>query len=75
MQIHNRNIWYQFCLVCLATIGAVGGCLYLFVVLVDPWDGLPLSLPLHRLPVTSNARFTMPMLARRSRFDGHPRAA
>lgn len=69
MRIHNRNIWYQFCLVFLATIGTVGGCLYLFVVLVDPWGGLPLSLPLHRLPVTSNARFTMPMLAQKPGFD------
>ncbi|AHI25328.1 hypothetical protein BGC31_13825 [Komagataeibacter xylinus] len=69
MQIHNRPVWHQFCLVFPATAGVVGGCLYLFVVPVDPWGGLPLSLPLHRLPLTSNARFTMPMLARRTGSD------
>ncbi|KPH86734.1 hypothetical protein GLUCOINTEAF2_0200652 [Komagataeibacter intermedius AF2] len=67
MRRYKKNIWYWFCSIFLATIGAAGGCLYLFVVLVDPWGGLP--LPLHRLPVTGNARFTMPMLARDGHFD------
>ena len=42
---------------------------YLFVVLVDPWAMLPFSPPLPRVPVSSNARFTMPALARSPRFD------
>ncbi len=37
--------------------------------MVDPWDSLPLSPPLPRVPITSNARFSMPALARLPRFD------
>ncbi len=36
---------------------------------IDPWDVLPLSPPLPRIPVSSNARFTMPALAHAARFD------
>ncbi len=43
--------------------------LFLFVATIDPWDVLPLSPPLPRVPVSSNARFTMPALARAPRFD------
>ncbi len=42
---------------------------FLFVAIVDPWDVLPFSPPLPRVPVSSNARFTMPALARAARFD------
>ena len=48
--------------------GAVGA-VYLFVVVVDPWDTLPLSPPLPRVPISSNARFSFPALARSPRFD------
>ena len=60
-----RRFWWQ----CLAAALALAAACYLFVALVDPWDGLPLSLPLPRQPVTSLARYTMPMLARRPYFD------
>lgn len=43
--------------------------LYAFVALVDPWDTLPLSPPLPRVPISSNARFSFPALARSPRFD------
>ena len=42
---------------------------YAFVVLVDPFDTLPLSPPADRVPVASNARFAFPSLARSDRFD------
>ena len=42
---------------------------YAFVVLVDPFDILPLSPPADRAPVASNARFAFPSLARSDRFD------
>lgn len=48
---------------------AVFGFVYLFVVVVDPWGVLPLSPPLPRVPVSTNARFSMPALARSTRFD------
>jgi hypothetical protein len=43
--------------------------IYAFVVLVDPWGSLPWSLPLDRMPVTSNQRFAYPVLARSAQFD------
>ncbi len=36
---------------------------------IDPWGMLPVSLPLARAPVSTNARFSMPALARDARFD------
>ena len=47
----------------------VAAVVYLFVVLVDPFDTLPLSPPADRVPVATNARFSFPALARSSRFD------
>ena len=43
--------------------------IYAFVVLVDPFDTLPLSPPADRVPVATNARFAFPSLARSDRFD------
>lgn len=43
--------------------------LYGFVCLVDPWDALPLSPRLPRVPISGNARFSFPALARDPRFD------
>ena len=42
---------------------------YAFVVLVDPFDTLPLSPPADRVPVATNARFSFPSLARSAKFD------
>ena len=42
---------------------------YLFVVIVDPWGSLPLSPPLPRVPISTNARYAFPALARAPRFD------
>ena len=43
--------------------------LYAFVAVVDPWDTLPLSPRLPRVPISSNARFSHPAIARNPRFD------
>lgn len=43
--------------------------LYGFVVMVDPWDTLPLSPPLPRVPISTNARYSFPALARSPQFD------
>lgn len=50
---------------------AVGTALfvYLFVVLVDPWGMLPLRLPLPRVPISTNARYSFPALAESGAFD------
>jgi hypothetical protein len=43
--------------------------MYAFVVIVDPWGVLPLSPPLPRAPISTNARFSFPALARSRAFD------
>ena len=53
----------------LLTCGGTVAMLYAFVVLVDPWDSLPLSPPLPRVPISTNARFSFPALARSPRFN------
>ncbi len=53
-------------------VGATLGLLafvYLFVALIDPWGMLPLSPPLPRVPISTNARFSMPALASAPAFD------
>ena len=42
---------------------------YLFVVLVDPWGMLPLHLPITRVPISTNARYSFPALAIDPEFD------
>ena len=63
------DAWRRFFILALGGATALGLALYLFVVLVDPWGALPLSLPLPRVPVSTNARYAHPMLAREARFD------
>ena len=43
--------------------------MYAFVIILDPWDALPLSPPLPRVPISSNARFSHPAIARNPHFD------
>ena len=67
----NRPVdpWRRFAKTLLLTAAGLVGGLYLFVIAVDPWGSLPLSLPLPRVPISSNARFAFPVLARSPRFD------
>ncbi|GBQ27264.1 hypothetical protein HLH34_09230 [Gluconacetobacter azotocaptans] len=65
----HAGAWRRFALTFAATLGGAGLFVFLFVVTVDPWDMLPLSPPLHRIPISTNARYTMPVLARSDRFD------
>lgn len=50
-----------------ATVTA--SAVFAFVAVVDPWNMLPLSPPLARVPISTNARFSFPALAREHRFD------
>lgn len=61
--------WRRFLRVFAATAAGLGMAIYLFIVTVDPWNMLPLSPPLARAPISTNARFSMPALASSSRFD------
>ncbi len=61
--------WRRFFLRFVATVGGAIALVYAFVVLVDPFDTLPIAWPADRPPVASNARFAFPALARSDRFD------
>jgi hypothetical protein len=51
-----------------ATLGVLA-FVYLFIILIDPWGMLPLALPWPRVPISTNARFSMPALASARHFD------
>jgi hypothetical protein len=65
----DPRVWRRFFRLCAGFAAAVTAVIYLFVVLVDPYDVLPLSVPADRPPVSTNARFSFPALARSARFD------
>lgn len=65
----SRHRWASFLrllVVSLATL-LVGG--YVFILTTDPYDSLPLSLPVVRVPIDDQQRFFHPALARKPRFD------
>jgi hypothetical protein len=62
-------VWRRFFRLAAGTAVLVVAAIYAFVVLVDPFDTLPLSPPADRVPVATNARFAFPSLARSDRFD------
>ena len=45
------------------------GLVYTLIVLVDPYQNIPFSLPLDRAPISNNQRFAYPSLARDPQFD------
>jgi hypothetical protein len=61
--------WRRFFRLAAGTAAAVAAFVYLFVAIVDPFDTLPLSPPLDRAPIATNARFSFPALARSDKFD------
>ncbi len=61
--------WRRFFLFASGTAAAAAALLYLFIATVDPFDVLPLSPALARAPVSTNARFSFPALARSAAFD------
>jgi hypothetical protein len=64
-----RASWRRFFWALLGWTLVLGGTVYLFIAIVDPWDILPLSPPFNRGPVSTNARWSFPALARSPRFD------
>lgn len=61
--------WRKFCGQFLAAAAGALAVSYAFVAIVDPFDILPLSPPLNRPPVATNARYAFPSLARSNKFD------
>jgi hypothetical protein len=65
----SSDPWRRFFRLLAGTVAVAAGIVYAFVVLVDPFDTLPLSPPADRPPVASNQRYAYPTLARSRRFD------
>jgi hypothetical protein len=63
------NRWRRFFALAAGTAAGAIAVVWLFAVLVDPFDALPLAPPANRVPVASNARYAFPSLARSPRFD------
>jgi hypothetical protein len=61
--------WRRFFRLAAGSAAASVALIYAFIVVVDPWGMLPLSPRFDRVPVTSNQRFSYPMLARSPQFD------
>src|SRR5271155_2048941 len=61
--------WRGFVSLFLGTlIGCVVG-VYLFILLVDPYDVVPFSLPIDRRIISISDRFMYPQIVRSGRFD------
>lgn len=67
--ISSSDPWRRFFRLLAGGAAIAASIVYAFVVLVDPFDTLPLSPPADRPPVASNQRFSYPTLARAQRFD------
>ena len=65
----SADPWRRFCRRLLVFALVLAGAVYAFVFVVDPFDTLSLSPPFDRGPVSTNARYAFPALARKSRFD------
>lgn len=65
----SSDPWRRFTRLFSITALAALAILYGFVIIVDPWDTLPLSPRLPRVPISTNARYSFPALARSPQFD------
>lgn len=67
--MHTLHSWKKFIITFGASLLISSLLLYLFVLIVDPYDSLPFSPRWQRAPMCSNQRFSYPMLAKRGEFD------
>jgi hypothetical protein len=63
------SAWKRFFALAVGTTALATLTIFLFVVTIDPWNGLPLSPRLPRVPVTTASRYALPMVARDQRYD------
>ncbi|MBP2311253.1 hypothetical protein [Azospirillum soli] len=61
--------WAGFVKTLLLTAGGLVAALFLFVLLVDPYDNVPFSPPIERPMMDDNQRFLYPGLVRSGQFD------
>ena len=61
--------WRKFIKVFSITFAVITAAGYLFILVMDPYDSLPVSFDFNRGPLSSDQRFFNPGLARRHQFD------
>ena len=61
--------WPEFVRIFLGTLIGVAAGVYMFILLVDPYDIVPFSLPLDRRIVSIADRFMYPQIVRSKRFE------
>ena len=61
--------WRRFLRTAIIGFVALVVFVYALILLVDPYQNIPFSLPLDRAPISTNQRFAYPALARDPRFD------
>ena len=69
ISVFDGSAWRRFAITVLLTTAATAIAIFAFIAIVDPWNVLPLSPPLARVPISTNARYSFPALARDDRFD------
>jgi hypothetical protein len=62
-------LWRRFLARLLLAAAGIAVAVFLFVAILDPFDTLNLSPPFDRSPITTNARYAFPALARKPQFD------
>lgn len=66
----DSNLWQKFVFYFLGVAGSFIFFIWLFIVLIDPWGMLPLSLPfMNRIPISTNARYSFPALSISKQFN------
>ncbi len=65
----KTTTWRDFVRIFLVTLIGVAAGVYLFILLLDPYDIVPFSLPLDRHIVSIADRYMFPQVARSRRFD------
>lgn len=61
--------WRRFVIVFLSVFGGAIAALYAFILLIDPYDIVPFSLPMERKIVSISQRYMYPQIVRSKRFD------
>ncbi|MDH3693537.1 MAG: hypothetical protein OER96_03070 [Gammaproteobacteria bacterium] len=64
----NQN-WVSFLRIFVISLVALFVAGYVFILVIDPYDSLPYSIPASRVPVDDQQRFFHPALARNPDFD------
>lgn len=61
--------WSRYIRRLLGMAATMAAVLYVFILILDPYQNVPFSPPLERAPVATNQRFSFPAIARDPAFD------